>query len=118
MVYHATARGSLGGRQVCANVLGLWVGSASANCQLPKPERYDLDGDPFEADDVERKHLEIVQQLQAQLEHEIAAFSLEVQQTCTAPAEEGRLCHYFPRRYGSRSGGQQPDWAKQPDDRL
>jgi arylsulfatase len=90
---------------------------SSTNYLLPRPELYNLDSDPLEAYDVAKNHPEIVQQLQAQLKHEIATFPLEVQQAYEVLQKKVASVITPPGAAARVLTGQQPDWAWEPDDR-
>lgn len=87
------------------------------NYMLAKPELYNLEADPFEAYDVAKKHPEIVERLQAQLEKEIATFPTEVQQAYATLKNNVASITTPPGAAPRVVTGPLPSWAWEPADR-
>jgi arylsulfatase A len=87
------------------------------NYMLAKPELYNLEADPFEAYDVEKKYPEIVERLQAQLEQEITTFPPEVQQAYVTLKTNVASVTTPPGAAPRVVTGPLPSWAWEPDDR-
>jgi arylsulfatase A len=90
---------------------------SSTNYLLPKPELYNLAVDPCESYDVAKNHPEIVRQLQAQLDREMATFPPEVQQAYASLQNRVASVVTPPGAAPRILTGPQPDWAWEPDDR-
>ena len=90
---------------------------STRNYMLPKPELYNLEADPFEAYDIAKKHPEIVERLQAQLEQEIATFPPEVQQAYASLRNNVASVTTPPGAAPRIVTGPLPSWAWEPADR-
>jgi arylsulfatase A len=90
---------------------------STGNYLLPKPELYNLEADPFESYDVAKKHPEIIEQLQNQLESEIMTFPPEVQEAYASLKKNVASVTTPPGAAPRIVKGPLPSWAWEPDDR-